>query len=89
MNEYNIRYILGTSLKKLTNKDGKEVTMTLLPSAYITIIPVENGYVVYGGGYGHGIGMSQNGANGMAKAGMSYMDILMKFYQGITIENIY
>lgn len=89
MNEYNIRYILGKSLKKLTNKDGNEVNMALLPSAYITIIPVENGYVIYGGGYGHGIGMSQNGANGMAKAGMSYMDILMKFYQGITIENIY
>lgn len=89
MNEYNIRYILGTSMRKLTNKEDKEVDMTLLPSAYCTIIPVESGYVLYGGGYGHGIGMSQNGANGMAKAGMSYTDILMKFYQGITIENIY
>lgn len=89
MNEYNIRYILGTAMRKLTNKEDKEVDMTLLPSAYCTIIPVESGYVLYGGGYGHGIGMSQNGANGMAKAGMSYTDILMKFYQGITIENIY
>lgn len=89
MSEYNIRYILGKAVSKLTNKEDKEVDMTLLPSAYITIIPVESGYVVYGGGYGHGIGMSQNGANGMAKAGMTYVDILMKFYQGITIENIY
>lgn len=88
-NEYNIRCILGKSLRKLTNKEDKEVDMELLPSAYGTIIPIENGYVVYGGGYGHGMGMSQNGANGMAKAGMSYMDIIMKFYQGITIENIY
>ena len=89
LSEYNVRYILGKSVKKLTNKEGEEVSMALLPSAYCTIIPVENGYVVYGGGYGHGIGMSQNGANGMAKAGMSYIDILMKFYKGITIENIY
>ena len=89
MGEYNIRCILGKAIHKLTNKEEKEVEMSMLPSAYITIIPVENGYVVYGGGYGHGIGMSQNGANGMAKAGMTYMDILMKFYQGITIENIY
>lgn len=89
MSEYNIRYILGKALKKLTDKDDKEVNMALLPSAYCTIIPVESGYVVYGGGFGHGMGMSQNGANGMAKAGMSYMDILMKFYSGITIENIY
>lgn len=89
MSEYNVRYILGKSMKKLTDKNDKEVDMALLPSAYCTIIPVESGYVVYGGGYGHGMGMSQNGANGMAKAGMSYMDILMKFYSGITIENIY
>lgn len=89
MSEYNVRYILGKAMKKLTDRDDKEVNMTLMPSAYCTIIPVESGYVVYGGGYGHGIGMSQNGANGMAKIGMSYIDILMKFYQGITIENIY
>ena len=89
MNEYNIRYILGKAIKKLTDKDDKEVKMALMPSAYCAIIPVENGYVVYGGGYGHGIGMSQNGANGMAKAGMAYTDILMKYYNGINIENIY
>lgn len=89
MSEYNVRYILGKAMKKLTDKDDKEVNMALMPSAYCTIIPVESGYVVYGGGYGHGMGMSQNGANGMAKIGMSYIDILMKFYQGITIENIY
>lgn len=89
MSEYNVRYILGKAMKKLTDRDDKEVKMALMPSAYCTIIPVESGYVVYGGGYGHGIGMSQNGANGMAKIGMSYIDILMKFYQGITIENIY
>ena len=89
MSEYNVRYILGKSMKELKDKNDKEVEMALLPSAYCTIIPIESGYAVYGGGFGHGIGMSQNGANGMAKVGMSYMDILMKFYSGITIENIY
>ena len=88
-NEYNIRYILGKAVSRLTDKTDKEVEMSLLPSAYATVIPVEKGFVIYGGGYGHGIGMSQNGANGMAKAGMSYTDILMKFYKGIVIENIY
>lgn len=89
LNEYNIRYVLGKTVTRLTDKTDQQVEMALLPSAYCTVIPVEKGYVVYGGGYGHGIGMSQNGANGMAKAGKSYTDILMKFYQGITIENIY
>lgn len=88
-NEYNIRYVLGRAVSRLTDKNDKEVEMALLPSAYITVIPVENGYVIYGGGYGHGIGMGQNGANGMAKAGISYVDILQKYYKDITIENIY
>lgn len=87
--EYNVRAVLGAAAAKVTDKNGDAVDMTLLPSACFTIIPVENGYVLYGGGYGHGLGMSQNGANGMAKSGMNYVEILMKFYQGISIENIY
>ena len=39
-----------------------------------------------GGGFGHGIGMSQNGANEMAKKGKNYKDILTLFFQDITIE---
>ena len=63
--------------------------MALLPSAYCSIIPAEEGFAVYGGGYGHGIGMSQNGANGMAKAGMNYVEIVTTCYSDIDIENIY
>lgn len=39
-------------------------------------------------GYGHGVGMSQWGANGMAQAGHSYTEILKHYYSGITIEKI-
>lgn len=87
--EYNVRYVLGAAATRVTDKNGEQVDMALLPSAYCSIQPVENGFVLYGGGYGHGIGMSQTGANGMAKAGMGYVDILMKFYHDISIENIY
>lgn len=87
--EYNVRYVLGVAATKVTDKAGNPVDMALLPSAYCSIQPAEQGFIVYGGGYGHGIGMSQNGANGMAKAGMNYVDILMKFYHDISIENIY
>lgn len=89
LSEYNIRFVLGKAVTELTDKDGKPVKMELLPSAYCSVVPVEGGYVAYGGGYGHGIGMCQNAANGMAKAGMSYIEILMKFYHDIEIENIY
>ena len=45
-----------------------------------------NSYVIRGGGYGHGIGMSQNGANEMAKNGKNYMEILKLFYQNVEIR---
>ena len=37
-------------------------------------------------GYGHGVGMSQHGANGMAKEGNSYEDILYYYYQDVEID---
>ena len=36
-------------------------------------------------GYGHGVGMSQYGANGMAKAGYSYKEILKYYYKDVEI----
>lgn len=42
-------------------------------------------YLFRGRGYGHLIGMSQNGANGMAAAGFNYIDILKHYYQGIEV----
>lgn len=38
-------------------------------------------------GYGHGVGMSQWGANGMAKSGKSAEQIVKYYYQGIALEN--
>ena len=37
-------------------------------------------------GYGHGVGMSQYGANYMAKNGKNYRDILTTYYQGTEIK---
>ena len=37
-------------------------------------------------GYGHGVGMSQWGANGMAKQGNTFSDILKHYYQGVTLS---
>lgn len=46
------------------------------------------GIRVYGGGYGHGIGMSQNGAKAMGEAGYSCEDILSFFFDQIEIVNM-
>ena len=57
----------------------------LLPSAFFSITKQGDTYIIEGGGYGHGIGMSQNGANEMAKKGKTYKEILELFYQGVTV----
>ena len=39
-------------------------------------------------GYGHGVGMSQTGADSMAKEGKNYKEIITHYYTGVEIENI-
>lgn len=39
-------------------------------------------------GYGHGVGMSQTGADSMAKEGKNYEDIIHHFYTGVEIKNM-
>ncbi|MCQ2958085.1 MAG: SpoIID/LytB domain-containing protein [Candidatus Gastranaerophilales bacterium] len=68
-----------------------EVNGQWLPSANIAFEKLANtkgefiGYKVHGGGFGHGVGLSQFGALGMAKAGYKYDEILKHYYTGISI----
>jgi stage II sporulation protein D len=90
-----IRRILNPSGCILQKLDGTTTdTMTTLPSAFFVIDEVREGdtltgYKFQGGGYGHGAGMSQNGANSMGDAGMGYEEILNFFYNDITIQQMY
>lgn len=88
--EYNIRMLLGALVEKIVYADASEsADITLLPSAFCAVTPQEDGtLLLQGGGYGHGLGMSQNAANGMAKAGMTYDAILQYFYNDVAIENL-
>jgi stage II sporulation protein D len=43
--------------------------------------------VLEGSGYGHGVGMSQNGANEMAKEGYGWEEILGYFFKDVEYEN--
>ncbi len=40
-------------------------------------------------GYGHGVGMSQYGANEMAKEGKTYLEILTHYYTGVSVETAF
>src|SRR5574344_1467165 len=65
---------------------GSEVANKLnLRSAYFNIKQDSNIIYITTRGYGHGVGMSQYGALGMAKQGYKYDEILKYYYQGIEI----
>lgn len=90
-----IRSILGNTALVYNRKDGSTYTgWDTLPSAFIYI---ENSgtdenqvtsFTIYGGGYGHGAGMSQNAAQGMAQEGKTCAEILNFFYQGCEVLDI-
>lgn len=93
--EYAIRTFLTPKNQELNRNDGEALeNFSMLPSGFFILEEVREedelkGYQIYGGGFGHGAGMSQNGVKTMVEAGMQYLDILKFFYTEIEIENIY
>ena len=84
--ENKIRRAFGGSGYEIIRQDGTSTASgNLLPSAFFTVEKSGDTFVIRGGGYGHGIGMSQNGANEMAKKGKSCQEILQLFYPGTEI----
>ena len=73
---------------KIPAKDlRKNLGWDKLPSTMITnIIQDGDSFIFEGKGYGHGVGMCQWTALDMAKSGMNYRDIIVKFYPGSIIE---
>ncbi|RAP29639.1 hypothetical protein C2W64_03289 [Brevibacillus laterosporus] len=67
---------------------GKEIREKLSLSSSSFSMKIKQGNVVITTkGYGHGVGMSQWGANGMAKAGKSAEQIVKYYYKGITMQD--
>lgn len=70
------------------NYSGRQVREILgLSSSSFSIEYVDNKYVFSTKGNGHGVGMSQYGAQGMALEGSNYKEILNHFYTDIEIVN--
>lgn len=65
---------------------------SMLPSSYFAVEKSATGgavtFTITGGGYGHNVGMSQNGANEMAKEGKDYEKILLHYYKNVQILNV-
>ncbi|UFT98916.1 stage II sporulation protein D [Radiobacillus kanasensis] len=68
---------------------GRDIRQKLeLRSSDFDIEQKNNHLIFTTKGYGHGIGMSQYGANGMAKEGKSYKDIVTYYYQGAKVSTV-
>ncbi|MDE6406609.1 MAG: SpoIID/LytB domain-containing protein [Lachnospiraceae bacterium] len=97
LSEYNIRYVLCDRESTVRKQDGSEtVPGTLLPSGFFVLDTVVDtgkdgesvvGYTLTGGGFGHGVGMSQNGAKAMGEQGADYGQILSVFYPGCEVTD--
>lgn len=93
--EYNIRALLAPRNATVYRSDEKGIdNLSLLPSAFFFIEQnKENGKLksvtLTGGGYGHGVGLSQNGVKSMADAGKKYDEIISYFYKGTEMGFIY
>jgi len=93
-NEYNIRSVLSPVNTPVYRENGETVKgASLLPSAFFTLqkgmYQGEEGYLVNGGGYGHGVGMSQCGADAMAQQGYTCAEIIKEYYPGTETGFIY
>lgn len=73
--------------KELTGRDIRRIFK--LNSANFDINFDDKDAIFKVKGYGHGVGMSQWGAEGMAQEGYKYYDILLHYYTGTEIKDIY
>lgn len=89
--EYNIRLLLAPISATIKRHDKSELTnLSMLPSSFFYITKNDKGsFTIRGGGYGHGVGMSQNGAKAMAESGIDYLSILDHYYKGASVVNLY
>ncbi len=93
--EHNIRYVLCDGRTPVIRQDGSRAdASSMLPSAFFTISTFKEsgivvGYSLSGGGFGHGVGLSQNGAKNMALSGCTSGEILAFFYKGCDLKTVY
>ncbi|WP_027625407.1 SpoIID/LytB domain-containing protein [Clostridium lundense] len=79
----------GETIPIVRHKKDPLLNNNFLPSSFFSVDKVKDGFKIYGGGYGHGVGMSQFGAIELSKNSKKYNEILNKFYKDVSIDKIY
>lgn len=86
------KFAIRTSLTYITSSGSR----ASLPSTLFFVEEIRDprtkeveGFRVYGGGFGHGVGLSQTGAVGMAEKGATFDEILRHYYRGVELTAWY
>ncbi len=102
--EYNIRFVIrphksytgsANNVILYYHNGGTYANYSILPSAFASFEPhfdidgLITDITIYGGGNGHGVGMSQWGARGMALQGLTHEQILHNFYTDIELTKLW
>ena len=90
--EYAIRRLLAPSTAEgiFLNRHNASPILNhfMLPSTFMVFDDFDGIVYIYGGGFGHGVGMSQNGVYGMVQLGYNYEQILSHFYPGTSLMSL-
>ncbi len=81
--------VLSLQVGNVTLSGSKMRTLMGLQSTNFTVAATEDKITFDTLGYGHGVGMSQYGAEAMAREGKSYREILTWYYTGVTVSRYY
>ena len=81
--------VVGSTGREMLRSQNDLRAVLVTPSDRMDIEKGENCFKVTGWGCGHGVGLSQHGALGMAKAGYEYDQILGHFYRGVDLTEDY
>ena len=85
--EYLIRHALAPAGLTIARHEADPVSnFFMLPSSFFAFEEMAGGLQFWGGGFGHGVGMSQHGVYGMVARGYSYNEILAHFYPGAIVR---
>lgn len=86
----NIRNLITPVNQNIVRQDASVVTgWSSLPSTFYYITESDGGFTIYGGGFGHGAGLSQNGANALAAKGYNYTYIIRHYFSSADLEMVY
>lgn len=80
------KVMTSSGLKALPGGNSSTIKVMGADGQKKTIPAVPQNYVLTGKGWGHGVGMSQEGAIGMAKEGYNYEQILTHYFSGTAVE---